>query len=239
MTLAFAPPAFAARRLTKRFGRQAVLKEIDLDLEPGRCHVIFGRNGAGKSTLLLVAATLVRPSSGEIFYDGARYEEIGDAVRSRIGLLSHQSFLYPDLSVFENLQFYGRLYGIPASAPNAEEALVWADLELRRHSPTRSLSRGMQQRLALARAFLHRPRLLLLDEPYTGLDEPSSERLSARLQELKSEAATLLTTHDVERGVALADRILIMESGRIAFDATGASAAEVRRLLLHIPGIAR
>lgn len=236
MNLTPVPAAFAARHLTKRFGRSSALKEIDFELERGRCHVLFGRNGAGKSTLLLIAATLLRPSSGEIFYDGDRYEDLGDDVRRRIGLVSHQSFLYPDLTVAENLQFYARLYG---SSSGEEEALSWTDLELRRHSPARSLSRGMLQRLSVARALLHRPKLLLLDEPYTGLDAPSSERLSTRLSDLKGETSVLLTTHDIERGVALADRISILEAGRIVFDATGATAPEVRRLLLEIREIAR
>jgi heme exporter protein A len=140
------------------------------------------------------------------------------------------------LTVLENLQFYARLYGISSGE---EEALLWADLELRRHSPVRSLSRGMLQRLAVARALLHRPKLLLLDEPYTGLDVVSSERLSTRLSDIKGETSILLTTHDVDRGVALADRISILEGGRIAFDATGATASEVRRLLLEIREIAK
>jgi heme exporter protein A len=236
LTLNPVPPAFAARRLTKRFGRAPALREIDFELEAGRCHVLFGRNGAGKSTLLLIAATLLRPSSGEIFYDGDPYEELGDEVRRRIGLVSHQSFLYPDLTVLENLRFYARLYG---DAADEEGALLWADLELRRHSPVRSLSRGMLQRLSVARALLHRPKLLLLDEPFTGLDAVSSERLSTRLDDLKGESSVLLTTHDVDRGVALADRMSILEGGRIAFDATGATSAEVRRLLLEIREIAK
>jgi heme exporter protein A len=229
-------PAFAARRLTKRFGRSTALREIDLSLEAGRCHVLFGRNGAGKSTLLLIAATLLRPTSGEIFFSGERYEELGDEVRRRIGLVSHQSFLYPDLTVVENLEFYARLYG---STADPSEALSWAELDLRRHAPVRSLSRGMLQRLSVARALLHRPQLLLLDEPYTGLDASSSERLSTRLADAKGETSILLTTHDVERGVSIADRISILEGGRIAFDATGATAAEVKRLLLQIREIAQ
>ena len=235
MNLNPVPPAFAARRLTKRFGRSTALREVDFELEAGRCHVLFGRNGAGKSTLLLVAATLLRPSSGEIFYGGDRLEELGDEVRRRIGLVSHQSFLYPDLTVLENLRFYSRLYG---SDSDEEEALRWADLELRRQSPVRSLSRGMLQRLALARALSHRPQLLLLDEPYTGLDVLSCDRLSARLSDIKGKTSVLLTTHDVDRGVALADRISILEGGRIVFDATGGTASEVKRLLLEIREIA-
>ena len=236
MSLNPVPPAFAARRLTKRFGRSTALREIDFELEAGRCHVLFGRNGAGKSTLLLVAATLVRPTSGELFFAGERYGDLGDEVRRHIGLVSHQSFLYPDLTALENLEFYARLYG---SSESASEALVWAELDLRRHSPVRTLSRGMLQRLSVARALLHRPKLLLLDEPYTGLDASSSERLSARLADAKGETSVLLTTHDVERGVSLADRISILEGGRIVFDATGATASEVKRLLLEIREIAK
>jgi heme exporter protein A len=182
--------------------------------------VLFGRNGAGKSTLLGIAATLLRPTSGSLFYRGTKYEELGASVRQRIGLVSHQTFIYPDLTVLENLEFYARLY---AAEGGVEEALQWADLDLRRHSPARSLSRGMLQRLAVSRALIHRPDLLLLDEPYTGLDAISSERLSKHLFELKPETTILLTTHDIERGVRVADRILIMEAGRITFDATGAS----------------
>jgi heme exporter protein A len=230
------PPAFAARRLTKRFGRSTALREIDLELEAGRCHVLLGRNGAGKSTLLLIASTLLSPTSGEIFFSGERYEDLGDEVRSRIGLVSHQSFLYPDLSVVENLEFYARLYG---GVSNLTRELAWAELDLRQHAPVRSLSRGMLQRLSLARALLHRPQLLLLDEPFTGLDASSSERLSARLTEAKGESSILLTTHDVERGVAIADRVSILEGGRIAFDATGATPAEVKRILLEIREIAQ
>lgn len=236
MTLSAVPPAFVARRLTKRFGRASVLKGIDLSLESGRCHVLFGRNGAGKSTLLAIAATLLRPTSGELLYHGTPYEELGETVRRHIGLVSHHSFVYPDLTVSENLEFYRRLYG---SSESVEDALEWADLGLRRHSPARSLSRGMLQRLALARALLHRPKLLLLDEPYTGLDAVSTDRFATRLNELKASTTMLLTTHDVERGVADADRILILEAGRIAFDATGGSASEVRRILLEIREIAK
>jgi heme exporter protein A len=224
-------PALEAKRLTKHFGRIAVLKEIDIALEPNRCHVLFGRNGAGKSTFLSIAATLMKPSSGEILYGGESLTKLGERIRHRIGLVSHQSFTYPDLTVEENLYFYARIYGISGKI---DEALTWADLDLRRRSPVRSLSRGMLQRLAIARALLHEPRLLLLDEPYTGLDALSAERLSDRIVALKNGTTIVLTTHDIERGVSVADRMLVMEAGRIAFDATGGTTKEVRRVLLEV-----
>jgi len=224
---------FAARRVTKLFGRVPVLKELDLELEPGRCHVLFGRNGAGKSTLLRIAATLLRPTSGELLYDGRGLLSHGSAIRDRIGFVSHQSFVYADLSVRENLEFYGQLYG---RSRDVDELLEWSDLTLRQHSPARSLSRGMQQRLTIARAVLHEPKLLLLDEPFTGLDALSAEKLHDLLTDIKGKDTTIvLATHDIERGVALADRILLMEAGRIVFDATGATGDEVRRLLLEAP----
>lgn len=194
--------------------------------------MLFGRNGAGKSTFLRVAATLLRPSSGELFYDGVPLSELDPRARSRIGLVSHQSFVYADLTVRENLEFYARLYG---TSRDTGALLEWADLALRAGSPARSLSRGMQQRLAIARALVHDPPLLLLDEPFTGLDAPSSERLSDLLRRLQDTAGRdttiLMATHDIERGVALGDRVLLMDAGRIVFDATGASVSELRRLL--------
>lgn len=224
---------FAARRVTKLFGRVSVLKNLDLVLEPGRCHVLYGRNGAGKSTLLRVAAGLLKPTSGELTYDGRELAAHTSSVRAAIGFVSHQSFVYGDLTVRENLEFYGRIYGRSRAV---DELLEWADLAVRQHSPARSLSRGMQQRLTIARAILHEPRLLLLDEPFTGLDAISAEKLNALLNDIKGKDTTiLLATHDVARGVALADRILLMEAGRIVFDATGATHEEVHRLLLEAP----
>ena len=224
---------FAARRLTKQFGRIPVLKEVDLELTRGRCHVLFGRNGAGKSTLLSVAATLMNPTSGELFYDGKPLAELTSSMRANIGLVSHQSFVYADLTVRENFEFYASLYG---KSRDVDELLEWADLALRSGSPARSLSRGMQQRLAIARALAHEPKLLLLDEPFTGLDAVASERLINLLNDIKGRDVTvLLATHDIERGVAIADRVLLIDGGRIVPDKIGAtySVDELRRRLLE------
>lgn len=220
------PAALEARALTKHFGRRAVLRSLDLALEAGRCHVLFGRNGAGKSTFLRLAATIVSPSSGELLYEGETLERLGNGARARIGLVSHESHLYPDLTVRENLEFAARLYGLGDSA-GVSEAIEWAGLDLETHAAVRSLSRGMTQRLAVARTLLHRPRLLLLDEPYTGLDTHSADRLTERLRALAGEGTTLvLATHDLERGAALADRVLVMEAGRVVYDARGPVTAD-------------
>ncbi len=192
---------------------------------------MFGRNGAGKSTFLSIAATLTKPSSGELLYNGESLTELGERIRHHIGFVSHHSFTYPDLTVEENLHFYAQIYGISGKI---DQALTWADLGLRRRSPVRSLSRGMLQRFAIARALLHEPRLLLLDEPYTALDALSAERLSERIVDLKTGTTIVLTTHDIERGVSVADRMLVMEAGRIAFDATHGTTKDVRQVLLEV-----
>ncbi len=224
----------AARRVTKQFGRATVLRDLDLTLEPGRLHVLFGRNGAGKSTFLKIAAMLVKPSSGELSYDGLLAEDHGSTIRQTLGFVGHHSFVYDDLTVRENLEFFGELYG---RTRNINELLEWAELSLRQDSIARSLSRGMQQRLAIARAVVHRPRLLLLDEPFTGLDARSSERLIALLGDMReTETTMVVATHDIERGLALAERVLVMEAGRLVSDRADMAAGEVRDLLMETGG---
>ena len=209
-------PVFEAHQLVKRFGRASALKDVDLTVHADETLVLFGHNGAGKTTLLYIAATLMRPTSGEVRYGGRLPSEHGDEIRRDIGLVSHQSFLYPDLTVRENLELYARLYSLAAG--RVGEALERSGLAARRDAAVRSLSRGMLQRLTIARALLHEPRLLLLDEPYTGLDPAAAERLSDRLAELKSEhRAIILTTHNLDRGLAIADRVAVIERGRIVF----------------------
>jgi heme exporter protein A len=184
--------------------------------------VLFGRNGAGKTTFLHLAATLMRPTEGRLIYGREQESPTPEEIRRRIGLVSHASFLYPDLTVRENLAFYARLYGLSDTASVVEEATKRADLSARADSPVRSLSRGMHQRLTIARAVLHRPSLLLLDEPYTGLDPVSADRLSGLLSDFRDRGtAAILTTHDLERGLAAADRVAILESGRLVHEGAG------------------
>lgn len=182
---------------------------------------LFGRNGAGKTTFLQLAATLMKPTEGRFLYGESRESSSPEEIRRGIGLVSHASFLYPDLTVLENLSFYARLYGLDDVSSRVEEATQRADLAARADSPVRSLSRGMHQRLTIARAVLHGPSLLLLDEPYTGLDPVSADRLSELLSRFREQGtAAILTTHDLERGLAAADRVAILESGRLVHEGT-------------------
>lgn len=198
--------------------------------------VLFGRNGAGKTTFLHLAATLMKPTSGEILYSGKSVSEDPAGVRREIGLVSHASFLYPDLTARENLEFYARLYDLQNRNAAVENALGRADLMWRADSPVRSLSRGMHQRLTIARALLHQPSLLLLDEPYTGLDPISAERFSRHLLELRaSNVAALFTTHDLEQGLEMADRAVILEAGRVVYEGDGKQTpVEFRKIFAEV-----
>jgi len=183
-----------------------------------------------------MAATLMQPTEGRLLYGDGRKSSTPEEIRRGIGLVSHASFLYADLTVRENLTFYARLYGLSDIPSAVEEATKRADLTARSDSPVRSLSRGMHQRLTIARAVLHRPSLLLLDEPYTGLDPVSADRLSDLLSQSRDRGtAAILTTHDLERGLAAADRVAILESGRLVHEGTGKQdPKEFRKLFAEV-----
>jgi len=216
-----------ARGLGKSFGRTVVLRDLDLCVVAGESLVIFGPNGAGKSTLLRLCSTLQRPDRGSLSLFGTT--EGGAGVRRRIGLLGHQSFLYPDLSARENLEFFARMYRLGDPERCASAWLARVALESAGTRPVRVFSRGMEQRLGLARALLHDPELILLDEPWSGLDAEAADLLSALLQGLRRERRTLIVaTHDFERGATVADRALILHGGRIAW---ATSAGEAPRAL--------
>jgi heme exporter protein A len=204
--------------VAKSFGRTTVLRHLDLCVAAGESLAIFGPNGAGKSTLLRLCATLQRPGAGRIALFGET--DGGPAVRRRIGLLGHQSFLYPDLSARENLVFFARAYGVAEAERVAAEWLARVALADTGARPLRVFSRGMEQRVALARALLHDPDLVLLDEPWSGLDPAAADVLTTMLQALRRERRTLLiATHDFQRGLAVADRAVILHGGRIAWSA--------------------
>jgi ABC-type multidrug transport system ATPase subunit len=204
------------RELSRNFGRRRALSRVSLDCAAGEIVGLLGPNGAGKSTLLSILATLAAPSSGAVLYGGRTAAILGAALRGRIGVLSHDLHLYSELTAMENLVFFGRLYGMADAEAAAADALRRARLDDRGRDVVSKFSRGMRQRLALERALLHGPRLLLLDEPFTGLDDASTIALIARLRDLrKGGCITLVATHDLDVGEAVLDRAVILQDGRL------------------------
>ena len=197
-------PLLAARGLRRSFGRVRVLHDISLSLAPGEVLAVAGPNGAGKSTLLRLLAGLMRPTAGEVRVLGRPLTAGAPESRRAIGLLSHQTLLYDDLTLLENLVFAARLYGLPQPVETARAALDAAGLASRAGDSPRRLSRGLLQRAAVARALLHGPRVLLLDEPFTALDADGAALLDRQLAELAGTATVLVTTHDPARVEPLA-----------------------------------
>ena len=207
------------RDLIKSFGPRVALAGVNISVEAGEFVTLVGPNGAGKTTLLRILATLTRPTSGAVQIAGLDPARAGSEARRRIGFLSHQTLLYDDLSAEQNLRFYARMYDLDAAAARVDDLLERVGLAARREDLVRTLSRGMHQRLALARSVLHRPQVLLLDEPYTGLDPQAAQALTDLLVELVGEGGTiLLTTHNLERGLALGRRVVMLARGRVVCD---------------------
>lgn len=204
------------RGLTKTYGLLPVLRGVNLTVEAGEFVTLVGANGAGKSTLLTILATLAKPTDGTVKIGGWPLPQQANRVRRHIGLVSHQSLLYRDLSAEENLQFYARLYQLQDRDALVEAALRRVGLSVRARDPVRTFSRGMKQRLTIARATLHAPDVLLLDEPYTGLDQDASRLLDELLLREKEFGRTiLLITHNLLRGFNLSDRVAILSRGKI------------------------
>ncbi len=203
--------------VTKRFGLVWALRGINLQLKRGRCLGVFGPNGAGKTTLLKILATLMRPSEGTVRIAG--YDVRRDAARIRplLGVLSHRTFLYGHLTAVENLQFYGHMFGVKHLPTRIATVLQAVGLEPDTRQLVRTYSRGMQQRLAIARAILPQPALLLLDEPYTALDQQASVQVQQLLRQLMADHCTIImSTHDLQRGIDICDEFIIQNRGRLA-----------------------
>lgn len=225
--------AISAAGVRKDYGDRAVLRGIDLSVGWGEIAVLFGANGAGKTTLLRVLAGLARPDSGSVHIAGRRMGRTGGAARRLVGFAGHQTMLYHDLTCRENLAFYCKLYGV--ADPNRRIAVVLERLNLseRADRRARTLSHGMQKRLSIARAMLHEPAVLLLDEPESGLDTTSAAALGEFLREWSANGkSALLTTHSAEIGLAWAGRALALVGGQVAYDAPAdaATPSELRML---------
>ncbi len=209
------------RGLEKTFGNTVALCGVDLDVAGGEFLIVVGPNGAGKTTLIRVLATLSRPTAGEVRIGGLDPVHDAVAIRRRLGMVSHQPLLYEDLTAAENLAFYGRMYDVPNLPRRIKELLDQVGLIARGDDAVRTFSRGMQQRLAIARALLHDPPLLLMDEPFTGLDQQAAAMLSRVLESVGTSGTrtVVMTTHDLERGLAMGDRLVILARGQIVYQA--------------------
>ncbi len=205
------------RKLVKRFGMKTVLRGVDFRVEQGEFVALLGPNGAGKTTFLRILASLSRPSLGEVNVAGHPLPHQAAAVRARLGVVSHLPLLYGDLTAEENLRFYARMYAIANSESRISEVLEMVGLEPRRRDLVRTFSRGMQQRLAIGRAVLHDPEVVLFDEPYTGLDQDASAMLDEVLRSVAARGRTVvMTSHDLARAEELATRFDILSRGVIA-----------------------
>lgn len=219
--------------LRKNYGLQPVLQGVNLHIQAGEFVMLVGGNGAGKSTLMQIVATLQTPTAGTVAVGGWRLPQYADRVRRHIGYVSHESLLYDDLSAAENLHFFSQLYGLGLNKAQIGDKLRRVGLLARQREAVRLFSRGMKQRLAIARATLHEPDILLLDEPYTGLDQEAVELLDGLLQrEMAAGRTIFMITHDLVHGHHLCNRIAILNHGKIVceIESSQTTAAEFLQL---------
>jgi heme exporter protein A len=209
------------RKLVKRFGLKTVLRGVDFNVQPGEFVALLGPNGAGKTTFLRILASLSRPSIGQVIVANHKLPDEAAKVRAKLGVVSHLPLLYPELTAEENLRFYARMYGINDQEARITEVLQMVGLEHRRRDLVGTFSRGMQQRLAIGRAVVHDPQVMLFDEPYTGLDQDASEMLDDVLRSVAAKGRTVvMTSHDLARAEELATRFDILSRGVIVASAS-------------------
>jgi heme exporter protein A len=214
--------ALQAEDIRKTFGHFTALAGVTLNVQRGEFLTLFGRNGAGKTTFLKIASTLVRATYGKLRIEGIDIREEPEQARRHIGFLSHNTYLYRDLNPVENLRFFAQLYGVPDAEQRIQSLLDRVGLRRRVSDPVRAFSRGLHQRLGIARVMLHDPSVILLDEPYTGLDANAIETLNVMLDEaIKRGKTVVLTTHDLEQGLRAATRAAIIDRGKIVLSAAG------------------
>lgn len=207
--------AVVVRTLSKQFGSRKAVDRVSFELPQGAFLSVFGPNGAGKTTLLRMLATLARPTSGEITIGGIDVREEPEEARASIGLISHEAMLYPDLTAEENLVFYGELYGVEDPKRRAVELLDAVGLKHRRLDVVRTFSRGMTQRVAIARALVNDPSVVLLDEPYAGLDPHAVEVFDELIESVRQDRTFIMVSHDLEKGLSLCTHTLLLAKGRV------------------------
>ncbi|HJM82578.1 MAG TPA: heme ABC exporter ATP-binding protein CcmA [Nitrospinota bacterium] len=212
-------PVIQLDAVSKKFGSFSAVDTVDLSLYRGEFLTIFGPNGAGKTTLLKIMAGLIKATSGKVLINGLEFENDYDELRRNIGFISHQSFVYGQLSALQNLVFFAELYGITPPKERAMELLRDVGLESRKDEPVRIFSRGMLQRLSIARALVQNPDIIYLDEPYTGLDQHAAEMLKNQLLKMQNENRTIvMITHNLKIGIGMGSRVALQVSGRIHLD---------------------
>jgi heme exporter protein A len=210
--------ALESEDIRKTFGYAHALTGVTLNVKRGEFVALFGRNGAGKTTFLKIVSTLMRPTHGKLHIDGVDVRKAPEDARRKIGFLSHNTFVYRDLSALENLKFFCRLYGVNDSEERLMALLERVGLRRRAEDPVRALSRGLHQRVGIARVLLHDPSLILLDEPYTGLDANAVAMLNEVLDEsVRNGKTVILTTHDLDQGLRGASRAVIIDRGKVVF----------------------
>ncbi len=207
--------------LTKSFGNHLALRDVDLKVGWGQTLVIFGPNGAGKTTLIKVLATIMNPSSGAVLVGGFGLKDEAGKIRPLIGVVGHHAFLYSNLTTYENLKFYCRMYDVPNISERISEVVAMVGMTSRLHDRLGTLSRGMQQRLSIARALLHKPAIMLLDEPESGLDQQAIAMLWEALKKDDHRRSIILTSHSLERGLAVCDHLVILDRGSIVYRQPG------------------
>jgi len=218
--------ALDSKEIGKKFGYSHAVRNVSLQVRRGEFVVLFGSNGAGKTTFLKISAMLMRPTRGNLAIEGFDVEKQPEEARRRVGFLSHNTFIYRDLSPLENLKFFCRLYGVSDAEDRLLDILDRVDLKRRARDPVRAFSRGMQQRVGIARTLLHSPSLILLDEPYTGLDARAAQTLNGFLDEASAAGKTVvLTSHDLGQGLRAATRAVILDKGSIVHDGRADDAA--------------
>jgi heme exporter protein A len=227
------------KKLVKRFGLKTILRGVDFEVQPGEVVALLGPNGAGKTTFLRILASLSRPSVGEVSISGYKLPQEAAQVRARLGVVSHLPLLYGDLTAEENLRFYARMYNIPDYELRVTEVLEMVGLDARRRDLVRTFSRGMQQRLAIGRAVLHDPDVVLFDEPYTGLDQDASSMLDEVLKTVAAKGRTVvMTSHDLARAEDLATRFDILSRGIISASASRKEMKKTNLLMFYRQALA-